>query len=265
MTNIHPTAVVAPGAELGTDVTIGPFCCVGGNVRLGDGVTLVSHAVIDGHTTIGAGTRVFPFAALGLPPQHLRYKGEPVTLEIGCNNQIREHVTMHPGTPFGSGRTRIGDNGLFMVGTHVAHDCEIGNHVIMANNATLGGHVHVDDHAYLGGLCAVHQYVRIGHHAMIGGMSGVESDVIPYGSVMGDRGRLSGLNVVGLKRHGFSREDVHRLRSAYRLLFAQEGTLAERIVDVAELFADNPPVMDIVNFIREDSTRAICQPRANGG
>ncbi|BBK37328.1 acyl-[acyl-carrier-protein]--UDP-N-acetylglucosamine O-acyltransferase [Allostella sp. ATCC 35155] len=265
MNNIHPTAVVAAGAEVGTGVTIGPFCCIGENVRLGDGVTLVSHVVIDGYTSIGEGTKVYPFAALGLPPQHLRYKGERVILEIGRHNQIREHVTMHPGTPLGSGATRVGDHGLFMVGTHVAHDCAIGDHVVMANNATLGGHVHVDDHAYLGGLCAVHQFVRIGHHAMIGGMSGVESDVIPYGSVMGDRGRLSGLNIVGLRRHGFSREDVHRLRSAYRLLFAQEGTMAERIVDVAELFSDHRPVMDIVNFIREDSTRAICQPRANGG
>ena len=265
MTNIHPTAIVAPGAEIGAGVEIGPFCCIGENVRLGDGVALVSHVVIDGYTTIGDGSRVFPFAALGLPPQHLRYQGERVTLDIGRNNQIREHVTMHPGTPFGSGMTRIGDGGLFMVGTHVAHDCTIGNNVIMANNATLGGHVQVDDHAYLGGLCAVHQYVRIGHHAMIGGMSGVESDVIPYGSVMGDRARLSGLNVVGMKRRGFSREDVHRLRNAYRLLFAQEGTMAERIGDVAELFSDHAPVMDIVNFIREDSSRAICQPRANGG
>jgi UDP-N-acetylglucosamine acyltransferase len=265
MSNIHPMAVVAPGAELGADVTIGPFCCVGENVRLGDGVTLVSHVVVQGHTSDRRGhcgcSPSPPRAAAAAPA----LQGRARHARDRRNNQIREHVTMHPGTPFGSGATRIGDNGLFMVGTHVAHDCEIANHVIMANNATLGGHVHVDDHAYLGGLCAVHQFVRIGHHAMIGGMSGVESDVIPYGSVMGDRGRLSGLNVVGLKRHGFSREDVHRLRSAYRLLFAQEGTLAERIVDVAELFSDHPPVMDIVNFIREDSTRSICQPRANGG
>jgi UDP-N-acetylglucosamine acyltransferase len=265
MSTIHPTAVVAPGAEIGAGATIGPFCCLGPNVRLGDGVTLVSHVVVDGHTTIGANTRVFPFAVLGLPPQHLRYAGEPTTLVIGVNNQIREHVTMHPGTAFGTGTTTIGDQCLFMVATHVAHDCEIGDNVVMANNATLGGHVRVGSHAYLGGLCAVHQYVRIGRHAMIGGMSGVESDVIPYGSVMGDRGRLSGLNVVGLKRRGFSRDDIHRLRNAYRLLFAQEGTMAERLADVAELFHDNTPVMDIVDFIREDSTRAICQPKSNAG
>ncbi|MCC7271275.1 MAG: acyl-ACP--UDP-N-acetylglucosamine O-acyltransferase [Alphaproteobacteria bacterium] len=265
MTQIHPTAVVAPGAEVGSGATVGPFCCIGANVRLGDGASLVSHVVVDGHTTIGPETKVYPFAVLGLPPQHLRYQGEPTTLEIGRGNTIREHVTMHPGTPFGIGTTRIGDNGLFMVGTHVAHDCVIGNNVVMANNATLGGHVQVGDHAYLGGLCAVHQYVRIGHHAMIGGMSGVESDVIPYGSVMGDRARLSGLNVVGLKRRGFSRDDIHHLRNAYRLLFAQEGTMAERLADVSELFQEHVPVMDIVNFIREDSNRAICQPKANGG
>lgn len=266
MAAIHPTAVVAPGAELGDDVAIGPYCCVGGNVRLGHRVRLISHVVVDGHTTLGDDTTVYPFAALGLPPQHLRYQGEPTTLVVGRRNIIREHVTMHPGTPFGArGSTTVGDECLFMVATHVAHDCRIGDHVVMANNATIGGHVRIGDYALLGGLAAVHQYVRIGHHAVIGGMSGVENDVIPYGSVMGERARLSGLNIVGLKRRGFSRDDIHSLRNAYRLLFAQEGTMAERLSDVTELFTQNTPVMDIVAFIREDSTRAICQPRAGGG
>jgi UDP-N-acetylglucosamine acyltransferase len=157
----------------------------------------------------------------------------------------------------------VGNNGLFMVGAHVAHDCKLGNNVIMANNATLGGHVEVGDHAILGGLCAVHQFVRIGPHAMIGGMSGVEHDVIPYGLVKGDRARLSGLNTVGLKRRGFSRKDIHDLRTAYRLLFAEEGTMAERIEDVAQLYGENQPVMDLVEFIRADSSRAICQPKAD--
>jgi UDP-N-acetylglucosamine acyltransferase len=159
--------------------------------------------------------------------------------------------------------TRVGDNGTFMVGVHVAHDCRVGDQVIMANNATLGGHVEVGDYAILGGLSAVHQYARIGQHAMVGGMSGVENDVIPYGSVMGDRARLSGLNIVGLKRRGFSRDDIHALRTAYRLLFAQEGTMAERLEDVSSMFAAVKPVMDIVNFIRADSARAICQPKLN--
>ena len=262
MTDIHPTAIVAPEAELGDNVTIGAFSCVGPDVRLGDNVALISHVVVAGRTSIGANTRVFPFASLGHEPQDLKYQGEPSTLEIGSDNVIREHVTMNPGTEGGGMVTQVGNNGLFMIGAHVAHDCKIGNHVIMANNATLAGHVEVGDWAILGGLSAVHQFVRVGHHAMIGGMSGVEHDVIPYGSVMGDRARLSGLNVVGLKRRRFSRENIHALRTAYRLLFAQEGAMAERLADVEAMFGDNKPVMDIVNFIRFDSSRAMCQPRA---
>jgi UDP-N-acetylglucosamine acyltransferase len=263
MAEIHPTAIVDPGAKLGARVRIGPYCVIGANVALGDGVQLVSHVVIDGHTAIGAETRVFPFASLGHPPQDLKYKGEPTRLEIGAHNVIREHVTMNPGTAGGGALTKVGSHGLFMVATHVAHDCEVGDYVVMANNATLGGHVHVGDFAVLGGLCAIHQYVRIGHHAMIGGMSGVESDVIPFGSVMGDRARLSGLNMIGLKRRGFSRKDIHDLRTAYRLLFAQEGTMAERLEDVAGLYRECQPVMDMVDFIRKDSARAICQPKQN--
>jgi UDP-N-acetylglucosamine acyltransferase len=158
--------------------------------------------------------------------------------------------------------TAVGDHGLFMVGVHIAHDCQVGSNVIMANNATLGGHVVVGDYAYLGGLCAIHQFVRIGPHAMIGGLSGVGDDVIPYGLVTGDRGRLQGLNVIGLKRRGFSRDDIHTLRTAYRLLFAQEGTMAERIEDVAAIYRENRPVMDVIEFIMVDSTRPICQPKS---
>lgn len=263
--DIHPTAIVESGAKLGQRVRIGPYCVVGANVTLADEVELVSHVVIGGHTTIGEKTRVFPFASLGLPPQDLKYKGEPTRLVIGQNNVIREHVTMNPGTAGGGALTEVGANGLFMVGVHVAHDCHVGNQVVMANNATLGGHVHVGDFAVFGGLCAVHQYVRIGRYAMIGGMSGVENDVIPFGSVMGDRARLSGLNLVGLKRRGFSREEIHNLRTAYRLLFAQEGTMAERLEDVAGLYNKSQPVMDLVDFIREESPRALCQPKPNQG
>lgn len=260
MTMIHPTAIIADGAELAADVSIGPFCCVGPDVVLEEGVVLRSHVVVEGRTRVGANTRIFPFASIGHIPQDLKYRGEPSELVIGRDNTIREHVTMNPGTEGGGMVTRVGNHCLFMVGAHVAHDCQIGDNAILVNNATLGGHVTVGEWAILGGLSAVHQFVRIGKHAMIGGMSGVEQDVIPYGSVIGNRARLSGLNVVGLKRRGFSRDVIHALRNAYRLLFAQEGTMSERIEDVAELFADNEPVMEIVDFIRGDSTRAICQP-----
>ena len=260
MTGIHPSAIVEDGAQIGQGVSIGPFCFVGSEARIDDGVSLHSHVVVVGRSRIGANTKVFPFASIGTPPQDLKYRGEPSELVIGCNNIIREHVTMNPGTEGGGMMTRIGNNCLFMVGSHVAHDCDIGDHVILVNNATLGGHVSVGDWAILGGLSAAHQFVRIGRHAMIGGMSGIENDVIPYGSVIGNRARLSGLNIVGLKRRNFSREVIHALRNAYRLLFAPEGTMAERLQDVAEVFHDNEPVMEIVNFIRADASRAICQP-----
>jgi UDP-N-acetylglucosamine acyltransferase len=260
MTAIHPTAIVDPKARLGAGVAIGPYCCVGPDVALSDGVILLSHVIVTGITTIGANTRIFPFASIGHQPQDLKYKGEPSRLEIGCNNVIREHVTMNPGTEGGGMVTRIGNNGLFMVNAHVAHDCQIGDHVILVNNATLAGHVQVGDWAIVGGLAAVHQFVRIGRHAMVGGMSGVENDVIPYGSVTGNRARLSGLNIVGLKRRNFSRDTIHALRNAYRLLFAQEGTMLERLQDVAELFKDTEPVMEIVRFIQAESSRALCQP-----
>ncbi len=261
MATIHPTAIVEPGAKLAETVKIGPYCVVGPDATLEDEVELVSHVVIAGHTRIGARTRIFPFASLGQPPQDLKYRGEKTSLVIGAQNIIREYATMNPGTAGGGGLTQVGDNGLFMAGVHIAHDCKVGNHVIMANNATLGGHVSVSDYAFLGGLSAVHQFVRIGPHAMIGGMTGVEADVIPYGLVMGDRARLQGLNIVGLKRRGFSREDIHNLRTAYRLLFAAEGTMAERLDDVAALYKDSKPVMELVDFIRSDSARAICQPK----
>jgi UDP-N-acetylglucosamine acyltransferase len=258
---IHPTAIIDPRAALAADVVVGPYSVIGPHVKLMEGVRIGSHVAIDGRTTVGAGTVVFPFASIGHIPQDLKYKGEPSELVIGVENTIREHVTMNPGTTGGGMVTRVGDHCLFMVGSHVAHDCKIGDHVIMANNATLAGHVEVGDWAILGGLSAVHQFVRIGRHAMVGGMSGVEHDVIPYGSVLGNRARLAGLNIVGLKRRGFTREQIHALRTAYRLLFAQEGTMTERLSDAAEIYRDSEAVMEIVAFIRADSSRAICQPR----
>ena len=259
---IHETAVVDPGATIADNVTIGPYCVIGDQVSLGLGVTLESHVVVGGRTAIGAGCHIFPFASIGLPPQDLKYVGEPSELIIGDNNIIREHVTMNPGTTGGGMVTRVGRNGLFMVGAHIAHDCKIGDHVIMANNATLGGHVTVGDYAILGGLSAVHQFVRIGRHAMVGGMSGVEQDVIPFGLVMGDRAALSGLNIVGLKRRNFSREDIHGLRTAYRMVFASQGTLAERLSEVAGQFAENEVVMDLVAFIQANNSRPVCQPKS---
>ncbi len=266
MPRIHPTAIVAPRARLAQDVVIGPYCVVGEDVTLDAGVILRAHVVVDGRTTIEAGTSIFPFASIGLEPQDLKYSGEESALIIGRNNRIREYVTMNPGTAGGGMVTRVGDNCLFMVGAHIAHDCQIANNVIMANNATLAGHVVIEDYAVLGGLCAIHQYVRIGKHAMIGGMSGVERDVIPYGQVMGDRARLCGLNVIGMQRRGFSREDIQSLRNAYQFLFSSDGTLSDRVNETAERFGGITPVDDIIGFIRADSSRAICQPKgANDG
>jgi len=262
MSNIHPTAVIAAGARIAETAQIGPYCVIGAQVEIAAEVRLLSHVVVDGITSIGEGTVVYPFASLGHRPQDLKYKGEPSRLIVGKNNQIRENVTMNPGTEGGGMVTTVGDSGLFMVGAHVAHDCIVGNGVIFANNATLGGHVQVGDYVVLGGLSAVHQFVRIGRHVMVGGMSGVENDVIPYATVTGNRAHLSGLNLIGLKRRGFSREDIHALRNAYRLLFAPEGTMAERVEEVSSQFKDVAPVMEILDFIGIESSRAICHPKS---
>jgi UDP-N-acetylglucosamine acyltransferase len=258
---IHPTAIVDPHAELGDGVEVGPYCVVGPHVVIGDKTRLHSHVVVDGHTTIGEHCEIFPFASIGLIPQDKKYSGESSSLIIGSHNSIREHVTMNPGTEGGGGKTVVGSHGLFMVGSHVAHDCIVGDHVILANNATLAGHCVLEDHVILGGLSAVHQFVRIGRHAFVGGMSGLENDLIPYGVAVGDRASLQGLNLVGLKRRGFGREQIHGLRNAYRLLFSNEGTLMERLTDVEALFKDSAEVGHIIAFIRSRSDRAICMPR----
>ncbi|MBL0318327.1 MAG: acyl-ACP--UDP-N-acetylglucosamine O-acyltransferase [Alphaproteobacteria bacterium] len=259
-TEIHSSAILEPGAKIGSGCYVGPFSYIGPDVSIGDNCRVESHVVIVGNTTIGKGCHIFPFASLGHRPQDLKFKGEASQLIIGDNNMIREYVTMNPGTEGGGLKTTVGHNCLFMASTHVAHDCVVGDSVIMANNATLAGHVSVGDFAIIGGLSGVLQRVRIGSHAMIGGMSAVESDVIPYGSTIGDRAFLSGLNIIGLKRRNFSRDDIHTLRSAYRLLFSPEGTLSERVDDVISRFKDNELVMEIIDFIRSDTSRPLCQP-----
>ncbi len=263
--SIHSTALVHKGAQLGKGVEIGPYCVLGPEVNLADGVKLMSHVVVEGRTTVGANTVIHPFASLGLAPQHLKFSGEGAKLTIGENNIIREHVTLHVGTEQGEMETRVGDNCFLMVGSHVAHDCVLEDNVILTNSAALGGHVTVGEFAVIGGLSGVHQHVRIGKHAMVGGVTGVEKDVIPYALAMGNRAKLAGLNIVGLRRRGFSREDIRSLRTAYGLLFSQGGTMSERISEVADLFSDHAGVMDIINFIREDSNRPICTPAAVNG
>jgi UDP-N-acetylglucosamine acyltransferase len=255
-------AAVDPSARIGDGVTIGPFCVVGPDVVLGDGVNLISHVAVAGRTSVGARTRVFPFASLGHEPQDLKYKGEPSTLTIGAECTIREGVTMNPGTEGGSMATTVGDRCTFLANAHVAHDCKIGKGVIFSNNVLLAGHCTIGDYVIMGGGSGVHQFVRVGDHAFIGAMTGVGNDVIPYGmAITPDRAaRLSGLNIIGLKRRGFSRDDIHELRRAYRLLFANEGTLKERVEDVAAEFESHPLIHEILDFIRDGGDRAICVP-----
>lgn len=257
---VHPSSIVATGAQLADGVTVGPFCTVGPNVRLGANTKLVSHVVVDGHTELGADNTVYPFAMLGGPPQHTAYKGEPTQLVIGDRNLIREHATMNTGTVAGGGLTKVGSDGLYMIESHVGHDCVVGDSVILTKQATLGGHCEVGDFVIVGGLAAVHQRTRVGRHAMIGGLAAVVKDVIPYGSVWGNHAHLEGLNLLGLKRRGFSRETINTMRAAYRLLFADEGTFQERLDDTIETYSDSPEVMEIIDFIRADNSRPLCLP-----
>ena len=259
--NIHSTAIIAPSAKLGEGVCVGPFSIVGTNVILEDGVRVHSHVVIDGCTRIGAGTEIFPFASIGSPPQDLKYSGEASELVVGENNVIREYVTMNPGTEGGGMITRVGNHCLFMIGAHIAHDCDVGDNAVLANNATLAGHVSDGSFAILGGLSAVHQFVRIGQYAIVGGMTGVEHDVIPFGSVKGDRARLSGLNIIGMKRRGFNREEVDQLRKAYRQLFFGIGTFQERLERLTVSGPKSKFIQIIIDFINAGSNRSICQPR----
>ncbi len=255
MSSIHPLAEVGAGAEIGAGVSVGPFCVVGESVRLENNVILHSHVVVTGNTIVGEGTVIFPFAVLGHAPQDLKYAGEESFLVIGRNNKVREHATLHLGTSGGGMETRIGDNNLLMVGCHVAHDCQIGNSIILANNATLGGHVRIDDYAIVGGLATVHQHCRIGTHAMIGGFSGVERDVIPYGLVQGGRAWLHGTNIVGLRRRKFTPEEIKAVRGAIDLLVSGSSMSEDRIEDIRERFGSEGAMSDLLSFLKGETSR----------
>ena len=254
---IHPTAIVARGAELGAGVRIGPYCTVGPDVVIDDGAELMSHVVVDGHTRIGSDVVLYPFCTVGLAPQDLKYQGQPTRCEIGARTQVREHCTIHRGTVTGKGITRVGTDCLLMAVAHVAHDCTLGDHVIIANNAVMGGHVSIGDHAVIGGAAAIHQYVRIGRAAMIGGVSGVEADVIPFGSVLGNRARLVGLNVIGLKRRGFDKAQIQLLHNAFRDLFRHEGVFAQRLAAARARYGDETLIAEVLAFIDAPSHRGL--------
>jgi UDP-N-acetylglucosamine acyltransferase len=262
MVEIHKSAIVEDGARIGSGVRIGPYSIIERDVVLEDDVVVHSHVVVNGHTTIGAGTQIYPFASIGGPPQDTSYNGEPTTVVVGPNCTIREQVTINRGTVRGRGETRLGANCFLMMATHIAHDCVLADRVVLVNNASLGGHVEVGEHAILSGFTAIQQRCRVGAHAFIGGLSGVNADVIPFVMALGVRAELGGLNVVGLKRRGFDHRTIHALRGAYQAIFNGGGSRAERIDAVAETYADVPPVMMMVDFVRKTGDRPLCLPRA---
>jgi UDP-N-acetylglucosamine acyltransferase len=262
-TSIHPTALIDAGAAIGKGATIGPYCIIGENVVIGDNCTLVAHVHVAGQTTIGARTVISPFASLGGPPQSASYRGGLTRLVVGADCDIRESVTMTIGTEDGGGVTEIGERGLFMANSHVGHDCHVGSDVVLANCAGLGGHCVVGDHVFVGALSGVHQSTRIGAYAMIGGVSGVREDVIPFGLVAGAFARLSGINIVGMKRGKFSMETIRAVRAAYRLIFFGKGAMAQRIEEVELRYGNNASVAQIVAFIRDRGRRPLCHAGLN--
>lgn len=261
MPNIHPTAIVDSKAEVADDVEIGPYSCVGPDVTLAAGCRLGAHVNLTGRTSVGARTRIAPFASLGTPPQSVHYRGEPTRLVIGSDCDIREGVTMNVGTAGGGGVTEVGDRGFFMAYCHIAHDCKVGSDAIFANSAMLGGHCVLGDYVFMGGIAAAHQFTRIGAHAMIGGAAGLRGDVIPFGIAAGPKGRLEGVNVVGMKRRNFSRQTIYAVRAAYRMLFDSKlGSFAQRIDQVDAQFGSDEAVAQIVTFVRRPWKRPISQP-----
>jgi len=261
MSLIHPTAIIDPAADIDSSVAIGPYSVIGPHVRIAANVVIKSHVVIEGHTQIGEGCEIYPFAVLGQPPQHLRYEGEASELIIGQNNIIREHVTMHPGTAVDKMKTVIGNNGMFMVASHVAHDCVVGDNLILAQNAALGGHVVVEDNVYFGAYSAAHPFVRIGHNAVIGGVSAVVADVIPFGAVYGERGMLNGVNVVGMKRRGLDKQTMRAVKKAYDDLFLAEGVMKDNLAKLKTEQGHIKEIADIIDFIEKDSGRPLCLPK----
>jgi len=260
MNQIHPSAIIAPGARIAAGVTIGPFCTVGADAELREGVTLISHVAIEGHTILHEGVQVSPYASVGLPPQDLKYKGEPTRCEIGPRSLLREHVTVHRGS-VGRGHTMVGADCMLMACSHVGHDCQVGDRVIMANNVLLGGHVQVGEQVFIGGGAAIHQMVRIGRHAMVGGMSGVTNDIPPFGNVFGVPARLVGLNVIGLRRRGFSKDNLAALRLAFRLLFRDSGIFAEKLEVARQRYVDDVLVQEVLAFIASpERKREMCRP-----
>ena len=252
-TSIHPDAKISSSAKIGTYTVIGP------KVEIGENVEIFSHVNISGDTKIGSGTKIFPFASIGTSPQDLKFKGEHTKLEIGNNNTIREYVTINPGTDGGGGITKIGNNCLFMISSHIAHDCQIGNNVIIANNVPLGGHVIIEDNVVIGGNSAVQQFTRIGKLAMIGGMTGVLKDVIPFGLSIGNRNYLQGLNLIGLRRANYNNKDILGLSEAYKKIFATKN-LTDNLNKLNGAFKENPLVNDVIEFITKDIKRSICTP-----
>jgi UDP-N-acetylglucosamine acyltransferase len=250
MSAIDSTARVAPGATIGVGATVGPYCVIGRDVSVGEGCRLIAHVHVAGHTTIGARTVVYPFASLGTPPQSVKYRGGPTRLAVGADCDIRENVTLNIGTEDDRGLTEIGNHCFLMAGSHVGHDCSIGNHVTLANSAMLGGHVSLGDYAFLGGHVAVHQFVRVGQGAMEAGMSALRADLIPWGFAQGPVAKLVGINLVGLRRRGYAKADIHRLRQAYRELFAGHGLFRDRLARVEETYPGDPLIGSILAFIR---------------
>ena len=256
---IDKTAIIDPKAKISNNVKIGPYSVIGPNVEIGEGTILQSHVNITGDTKIGLNNKIYPFASIGNDPQDLKFKGEETKLEIGDNNKIREYVTINPGTEGGGGLTKVGNNCLFMVSAHIAHDCLVGDNVILANNVPLGGHAHVDDNAIIGGNSAVQQFTRVGKFAMIGGMCGVVRDVIPYGIAHGNRSVLQGLNLIGLRRKNISNKEIMNLSDAYKEIFKNEN-LTDNLNNLSNGFKENKLVMEVVNFIEKDKKRPICTP-----
>jgi len=256
---IHKTAIIDSKAKISTNVEIGPYATIGPNVEIGENTLIQSHVNITGNTTIGKGNKLYSFASIGSDPQDLKYKGEETTLLIGDNNTIREHVTINTGTVQGGGLTKIGNNNLIMIGAHIAHDCIIGNNIVMANNTAIAGHAEIEDFVIIGAKCRVQQFTRIGKRAMIGGMTGVLRDVIPYGLSTGNRNYLNGINVVGLRRDKVSNKDILGLTDAYKEIFKTE-VLSENLKNLNGKYTDNPLVKDVLDFINKDKKRPICTP-----